>query len=182
MTLAIRIATVDDFEAMREVMRLSIELLQRGFQSPEAIAASHAVMGLDTQLVKDGTYFLVETDGQIAGCGGWSRRATLYGGDTSQVEREPRLLDPATEAARIRAMYTHPNFARRGAGRLILETAERAARAEGFGRMELMATLSGEPLYRASGYQVIRQVTDTVEGVYIPLLLMGKNLDADAAP
>ena len=101
---------------------------------------------------------------------------TLYGGDTSQVDREPRLLDPATDAARVRAMYTNPDFVRRGVGRLILETAERAAAAEGFSRVELMATLSGEPLYRAAGYKVVSRQVDDVNGVAIPLVLMGKDL------
>jgi len=175
--MRIRIARESDLEAMREVMRLSIEELQKGFLSPAAIAASHAVMGLDSQLVRDGTYFIVEDDdGNIAGCGGWSRRATMYGGDTSQVDREPRLLDPATEAARVRAMYTHPDFTRRGVGRMVLDAAEQAARAEGFSRVELMATLSGEPLYRAAGYEEVSRKTDDVGGVKVPLILMGKGL------
>src|SRR5208282_3012169 len=99
-------------------------------------------MGLDTQLVADRTYFLVEEDGRLAGCGGWSRRATLYGGDHSTALRDEALLDPAGDAARVRAMYTHPDFARRGVGRLILGLCEAAAAAEGFGRVQLMATLS----------------------------------------
>jgi GNAT superfamily N-acetyltransferase len=173
----IRIARESDLEAMRDVMRLSIEELQNDFLSPAAVAASHAVMGLDSQLVADGTYYVVEDkDGHIAGCGGWSRRMTLYGGDTSQVDREPRLLDPATEAARVRAMYTHPDFTRRGVGRLILATAEKAAKSEGFSRVELMATLSGEPLYRAAGYSEMSRRTDEVNGISIPLVLMGKDL------
>ena len=171
-----RLATEADLPAMREIMRLAIEELQSGFLSPEEIAASHAVMGLDTQLVKDRTYFIVEEAGAIAGCGGWSRRATLYGGDHSLDLREPRLLDPATEAARVRAMYTHPAFTRRGVGRLILETAEQAARAEGFSRTELMATLAGEPLYRACGYRQIERTAAQVDGIDVPLVRMGKDL------
>jgi GNAT superfamily N-acetyltransferase len=161
---------------MREVMRLAIDELQAGFLSPEEIAASHAVMGLDTQLVRDRTYFVVELDGAIAGCGGWSRRATLYGGDHSLELREPRLLDPAHEAARVRAMYTHPAFKRRGVGRLILDEAEKAAAAEGFRRVELMATLAGEPLYRACGYREIERTAADVGGIKVPLILMGKDL------
>ncbi len=88
-------------------------------------------MGLDTQLVRDGTYFIIESDGRVAGCGGWSWRSTLFGGDESAVKREPRALDPATEPARIRAMYTDPDFARRGVGRLILSLCEEAARRRG---------------------------------------------------
>ena len=169
--MKLRTATVDDLPAMREVMRLAIEQLQTDFLSPAEIEASHAVMGLDTQLVEDGTYFIVEEGGQIAGCGGWSRRATLYGGDHSSDLRQPRLLDPATEEARVRAMYTHPDFVRRGVGRMILDAAEQAALVEGFGGVRLMATLAGEPLYRACGYEEVGRTAGEV-----PLVLMAKAL------
>ena len=169
--MKLRTATVDDLPAMREVMRLAIEQLQTDFLSPAEIEASHAVMGLDTQLVEDGTYFIVEEGGQIAGCGGWSRRATLYGGDHSSDLRQPRLLDPATEEARVRAMYTHPDFVRRGVGRMILDAAEQAALVEGFGGVRLMATLAGEPLYRACGYEEVERTAGEV-----PLVLMAKVL------
>ena len=159
-------------------MALAIDALQRGFLDDAQIAASHAVMGLDTQLVADRTYFLVEDGGALAGCGGWSRRATLYGGDHSAALRQPDLLDPARDAARVRAMYTHPDFARRGVGRLILGLCEAAAAAEGFRRVQLMATLSGEPLYRACGYaEIERTAAAPVNGVVVPLVLMGKTLD-----
>lgn len=157
-------------------MREAIEQLQSGFLSARQITASQAVMGLDTQLVADGTYYVVEIEGEIAGCGGWSRRATLYGGDHSLSLRDSRLLDPKTEAARVRAMYTHPAFARRGVGRLILDTSEDAAAAEGFRGVELMATLSGEPLYSACGYQIIERTSATVGDIEVPLVRMGKDL------
>lgn len=158
-------------------MTLAIGELQRGFLDEAQIAASRAVMGLDTQLIVDGTYFLVEADGALAGCGGWSRRATLYGGDHSTAPRDAALLDPVSDAGRVRAMYTHPAFARRGIGRLILSLCEAAAAEAGFRRVQLMATLSGEPLYRACGYQVIeRTAAAPVEGVVVPLILMGKAL------
>lgn len=176
MPLTCRIAEDADLPAMREVMRLAIDELQAGFLSPEEIVASHAVMGLDTQLVRDGTYFVVEADGEIAGCGGWSRRATLYGGDHSLELREPRLLDPSSDAARVRAMYTHPAFIRRGVGRLILAESEEAAAAEGFRRVELMATLAGVPLYQVCGYREIERTAADVGGVKVPLILMGKDL------
>jgi GNAT superfamily N-acetyltransferase len=112
----------------------------------------------------------------LAGCGGWSRRATLYGGDHATSLREPRLLDPATEAARIRAMYTHPDFARRGIGRRVLSVCEDAARTAGFARVEMMATLAGEPLYRACGYAEIERTAADVDGVEVPLVRMGKVL------
>jgi GNAT superfamily N-acetyltransferase len=174
-----RLATEADLPALRDLMALAIEVLQRGFLDPAQIAASHAVMGLDTQLVADRTYFLVEDGPALAGCGGWSRRATLYGGDHSTALRQPDLLDPALDAARVRAMYTHPDFARRGVGRLILQLCEDAAAAEGFRRVQLMATLSGEPLYRACGYtEIERAEAAPVNGVIVPLILMGKAIHA----
>jgi len=137
------------------------------------IEASHAIMGVDTQLIDDQTYFVVECDGQIAGCGGWSRRATLYGGSHS-AGRDGAMLEPSTDAARVRAMYTHPAFTRRGVGRLVLSLCESAAAAEGFTRLELMATLSGQPLYEAVGFEAIEEVEDSSGGVPIPLVRMGK--------
>jgi GNAT superfamily N-acetyltransferase len=172
-----RLATEADLPALKALMTLAIDTLQKGFLDEAQIIASRAVMGLDTQLVADRTYFLVEEDGYLAGCGGWSRRATLYGGDHSTALRNEALLDPVRDAARVRAMYTHPNFARRGVGRLILSLCEAAAAAEGFGRVQLMATLSGEPLYRACGYAEIERATAApVGGVVVPLILMGKPL------
>ncbi len=132
-------------------------------------------MGLDTQLVDDGTYFIVNLDGELAGCGGWSRRATHYGSDATPG-RDPRLLDPARELARIRAMYTRPDLARRGVGRLILALCEDAARAEGFARAELVATMAGEPLYRSCGYHPIEPLEDDRGGAPVPLLRMEKPL------
>ena len=174
-----RLAAPADLEALRAVMALAIAELQKGFLSPAQIAASNAVMGLDTQLIADGTYFLVEEDGRFAGCGGWSHRATLYGGDHSKDLRDPAPLDPATDAARIRAMYTHPAFARRGVGRLVKNLCEDAARAAGFRRAEMMATLSGEPLYRACGYAPIERIMALgPNGVPVPLIRMGRSLDA----
>lgn len=170
-----RLANGEDLEKLRSLMDLAIGELQKGFLTEAEIASSRSIMGIDTQLIKDGTYFVVETDGRIAGCGGWSRRRTLYGGDQSPG-RDADLLDPKREPARVRAMYTHPTFIRRGVGRLILRLCEDAARLEGFTRVELMATLAGEPLYRACGYIVIGEISDASGGVPVPLLRMGKNL------
>ena len=156
-------------------MAASIAQLQKGFLSAAQIEASRMIMGLDRQLIADGTYFIVETEGQIAGCGGWSRRATLYGGDHTPG-RDPELLDPARDAARVRAMYTHPSFARRGVGRLILQLCEAAARAEGFTRLELMATLSGRPLYESYGFAPIEEILDARGGEPVPLVRMGKTI------
>jgi GNAT superfamily N-acetyltransferase len=147
-TLTHRLAHRDDLDALKALMDAAISELQKPFLDASQIASSRAIMGLDTQLIDDGTYFIVEENGQIAGCGGWSRRATLYGGDQTPG-RSPALLNPATDAARVRAMYTHPSHTRKGVGRLILSLCEEAARAEGFKRVELMATMAGEPLYRA---------------------------------
>jgi GNAT superfamily N-acetyltransferase len=172
-----RLATEEDLPALRALMQRSIERLQDEFLTPQQVRASHKVMGLDTQLVADRTYILVELDGRIAGCGGWSWRATLYGGDESVVAREPAPLDPAKDAAKIRAMYTDPDFARRGIGRRVLTLCEEAARAAGFGRTEMMATLSGEPLYRACGYLPVEAIESTpIDGVRVPLLRMEKRL------
>ena len=172
--LRIRVATEADLPALRALMNRSIGELQRGFLDPAQVAASFDIMGLDTQLVADRTYFVVEAGGDLAGCGGWSRRATLFGGDHT-AGRDAALLDPAREAARIRAMYTSPDFNRRGVGRLIIETCEAAAAAEGFTRCEMAATLAGEPLYLSCGYEVIEPfdgVTST--GARVPLKRMGK--------
>lgn len=174
-SLTHRLARREDLGALRQLMDAAIAELQKPFLDADQIASSRTIMGLDTQLVDDGTYFVVEADGELAGCGGWSRRATLYGGDRSPG-RSAALLDPARDAARIRAMYTHPRHTRRGVGRLILSLCETAARSEGFMRVELMATLAGEPLYRACGYEAIEQVVDERGGVGVPLWRMGKRL------
>jgi GNAT superfamily N-acetyltransferase len=156
-------------------MDAAITELQKAFLDERQIASSRAIMGLDTQLIDDQTYFIVEADGQLAGCGGWSRRATLYGSDQSPG-RSSALLDPRKDAARVRAMYTDPGHTRKGVGRLILALCEDAARSEGFTRVELMATMAGEPLYRACGYQPCERVVDDRGGIGVPLLLMEKPL------
>lgn len=171
-----RIAMDTDIAAISALMARAIGALQGDFLSPAQVAASRAVMGLDTQLIADGTYMLVHADdGRLAGCGGWSRRATLYGGDHSTSLRDSALLDPAHDAARIRAMYTDPDFIRRGVGRRVLSLCEAAARQAGFARAEMMATLAGEPLYRACGYLPIERI-ETPGEVAVPMIRMGKAL------
>jgi GNAT superfamily N-acetyltransferase len=170
--LVSRLATERDLDALAAVMGAAIAENLKPFLTPAQVAASRAVMGLDTTLIADRTYWLVERDGTLAGCGGWSRRATLYGGDHS-AGRDAALLDPAVDAARVRAMYTHPNHVRRGVGGLILDLCEGAAAAEGFRRLELVATLSGEPLYRKHGYLEIERFEDGG----VPLVRMGKAID-----
>lgn len=156
-------------------MNAAILELQKPFLNESQIESSRTIMGLDTQLIDDGTYFIVEADGKLAGCGGWSRRATLYGGDQSPG-RNALPLDPAKDAARVRAMYTHPQHTRKGVGRLILSLCEEAARSEGFKKAELMATLAGEPLYRNCGYEIREHLMDDRGGAAVPLLRMGKPL------
>lgn len=173
MVLTSRLATREDLPVLQPLIEAAIEELQKGFLDAAQIRSSRAIMGVDTVLIDDGTYFVVELDGQVAGCGGWSRRATLYGGDHSGG-RDAAMLDPARDPAKVRAMYTHPAFTRRGVGRLILSLCEAAAAAEGFTTLELMATLSGQPLYAATGFVPIEHVEDPVGGVPVPLVRMRK--------
>jgi GNAT superfamily N-acetyltransferase len=175
MGLTHRVAEACDLPAMTSLMDAAIGELLKPFLDERQIEASRQIMGLDSQLIEDGTYFIVEEAGALAGCGGWSRRATMFGGDHT-AGRDSALLDPARDAARVRAMYTHPCFARRGVGRMILSLCEEAARSEGFGRAELVATMAGEPLYRACGYQPIEAFSDERSGVSVPLLRMRKSL------
>jgi GNAT superfamily N-acetyltransferase len=172
-----RQATPADIPTLRALMAEAIGILQQGFLSPEQIEASRGLMGLDTQLIADGTYFVVLDGPHFAGCGGWSRRATLFGGDHT-AGRDAALLDPSRDAARVRAMYTAPAYARRGVGRLILRLCEEAAAAEGFSRVELAATLSGIPLYKACGYQPVEPIAASHEGVAVPLVRMAKAIPA----
>lgn len=169
MPLTHRLATPADEPPLRAVMKLAIDRLQSAFLTPDQVRASHGFMGLDGRLIADASYFVVERDGAVAGCGGWSRRATLYGNDIG-AGRDDRLLDPATEAAKVRAMYTHPDHARQGVGMLILSLCEAAARAEGFAALELAATMAGVPLYRRFGFDDVRAFEDGG----VPLILMRK--------
>ncbi len=165
-----------DIPDLTAVMDAAISELQRSFLDDAQIASSRAIMGIDTQLIDDGTYFVVESGGEIAGCGGWSRRATLYGGNQTPG-RDAKVLDPAVDAARVRAMYTSPAYARRGVGRLVLTLCEEAAAAEGFTRLSLMATLSGEPLYTAYGFEAVERLEDATGGAPVPIVRMEKPVD-----
>ncbi|MDZ7628769.1 MAG: GNAT family N-acetyltransferase [Parvularculaceae bacterium] len=150
-----RVAARADIPAIMALIEAAIVGNMAAFLTPREVEAARATMGLDTLLIDDGCYFLIEartaTGGVLAGCGGWSRRRTLYGGDRS-AGRDDNLSDPASDPARIRAMYTHPDWTRRGVGSMLLDLGEAAARAEGFKTIELGATIPGEPLYRARGY------------------------------
>jgi GNAT superfamily N-acetyltransferase len=173
MDYVIRKATLDDRPAIRELIAESARGLSReDYTGPQIEAAVATVFGVDTSLILDGTYFVAERGGALIGCGGWSRRRTLFGGD-QYAERDSGELDPATEPARIRAFFVHPAHARQGVGRRILAACEDAAKAYGFRRLELMATLPGLKLYRACGYvgdeRVALEIGDGVSIEFVPM-------------
>lgn len=174
-----RIATHADIPALRAMVERAIDDLQQDFLTPEQIQASHQIMGIDSTLIDDGTYFVVERDGQIAGCGGWSRRATLFGGDHT-VGRDVSFVDPAIQPAKVRAMYTNPAFARQGVGRMILALCESAAASHGFRTLELMATMAGQPLYTAYGFVPVEPINEMSTGVPIPLMRMTKAISGES--
>ena len=178
--LTSRLATQNDVAVLVPLIDAAIDELQKGFLDEGQIRSSHAIMGIDRQLIEDGTYFVVELDGMIVGCGGWSRRATLYGGDHSP-RRDAAYLDPATDPAKVRAMYTRPGYTRRGIGRLVLSLCEEAAAAAGFTALELMSTLAGLPLYEAAGFTAMRMVEDKTGGVAVPLVKMRRPIRGPAA-
>ena len=180
LNVSLRLATEADVPALHTLIDVSVRVLQRNDYTREQIdGALGTVLGLDTQLVADGTYFIAEARAAcariLAGCGGWSKRRTLFGSDRAPV-REPELLDPATDAAKIRAFFIHPDFARRGIGSKILEACESAAREAGFSRFEMGATLTGVPLYLARGYQVLERMEVPLRnGHTLPIVRMAKS-------
>ena len=172
--LSHRLATLSDLPELKQLMDVAIRTFIGERLDPARVEASFDIMGVDTQLIEDGTYFVVQCGNRIAGCGGWSRRATLFGGDHSRG-RDERLLDPAKEPARVRAMYTHPDFARRGVGRFVLSLCEAAAAREGFQSLELVATVAGEPLYLACGFAIAERIdVPTSKAVTVPCARMTK--------
>jgi len=173
----LRPATAADIPALRVLIDASVRKLSRGFYTDAQIeSALRHVFGPDTQLIADGTYYVIPTPDGIAAAGGWSRRRTLFGGDQMKTAEDP-LLDPDHEPARIRAFYVHPAWARRGLGRRMLEHCAAAARAAGFHRLELMATLPGVPLYSAMGFMPIEPTTTVLpDGVELPMVRMGRTL------
>jgi N-acetylglutamate synthase-like GNAT family acetyltransferase len=149
---SLRKATLDDRPALEELIAESARGLSRpDYTDAQVEAALGSAFGVDSELIADGTYFVAEADGRLVGCGGWSRRATLFGSD-AQPGRRSELLDPARDSARIRAFFVHPDWARRGIGRAILERCEAEALAHGFRSAELLATLPGHKFYRTQGY------------------------------
>ena len=176
--ISLRLATSADERALRVLIEASVRVLQKNDYTPEQIdGALGTLLGLDTQLVADGTYFVAEITGQLAGSGGWSKRTTLFGGDQSKTMLVDPLLDPTTAAARIRAFYVDPRWSRKGVGSKILTACENAARTAGFKRIELVATLPGEPLYTARGYKKMEAMQlETPDGESLPAFRMTKSL------
>lgn len=174
----IRPATSADVPALSELIPLSARALSRGYYSDAVIeSAILHVFGPDSRLISDGTYFAAHDEEVLVGCGGWSRRRTLYGGDQMRAPEDP-LLDPATEAARIRAFFVHPAFARRGIGSQILRACMDAARAGGFRRFALAATLPGVPLYRAFGFQERERFEIPMpDGLKLSVIQMERDVD-----
>jgi len=174
----LRKAVTDDIPRLQDLIEASVRGLQAQDYTPAQIeGALQSVYGVDTQLIADGTYFAVESDGgEIIACGGWSKRKTLYGGD-QYAGREDSLLDPARDAAKIRAFFVHPPWARRGLGSILLEACERAALAAGFTRLEMGATLSGVPFYCAKGFtEIENQSVPLANGETLPIVRMSKEI------
>lgn len=174
----LRLATLADSTAIQNLIRESVANLSVSYYTTEQIASglSH-IFGVDTQLIRDGTYFVAEVEGEIVGSGGWSKRKTLYGGDQLTSNRVDALLDPASDPARVRAFYIHPRWSRKGIAGRILDSCEAAARAAGFSKVELVATLPGEPFYLARGYEKREAVSlETPDGESLPAFRMTKTL------
>lgn len=177
--IAVRAALPDDIPAMEALIaRSGIELSDGFYSEEQAAAVTRHVFGVDTQLVADRTYFLIEKHGELVACGGWSKRSTLFGADRTKQGADP-LLDPATEAARIRAFFVEPSAARQGLGRLLLSHCSDAAAAGGFRTLELAATMPGVPLYLACGFTVVERFEINLPGdVSVPLAKMRKIIGA----
>jgi GNAT superfamily N-acetyltransferase len=178
-----RLAVPLDAPRIAELMRNSVlEIFPAFYDQQQTASSSRYVAHIDMQLIEDGTYFVHEADGEIVACGGWSRRNKLYTGSGDQTDDE-RLLDPASEPARVRAMFVRGDWTRRGLGRAILEACETAAAAEGFKELVLGATLPGEPLYRAFGFRELERFTVTVpDGVRVEAVAMVRPIALSASP
>lgn len=172
-----RQATLEDREKITQLIAESARYLSREHYNDTQIEAAIAtVFGVDTDLIADGTYFVAEIDGEIVGCGGWSRRKTLFGGD-QYSSRDTAYLDPEAEPAKIRAFFIHPNHARKGLARAILSRCESEAKAHGFRALELMATLPGVEFYKSCGFSAEGDFDlDLPAGVKLELVPMRKGL------
>jgi GNAT superfamily N-acetyltransferase len=177
----LRRATQADIAALHDLIAASVRGLMTASYSPTQLEAALGTwLGVDSQLVRDGTYFVVETETErgavLVGCGGWSKRKTPYGGD-HRPGREDELLDPSTDAAKIRAFFVHPDWARKGIGSIIMDECERAAKESGFVRFEMGATLSGVPLYEKFGYVACEQLQLPLSnGEKLPIVRMAKSV------
>jgi N-acetylglutamate synthase-like GNAT family acetyltransferase len=174
----LRLASPDDIPEIQELIRRSVmELQSAEYSREQREGALGSAFGVDRRLIEDGTYFVIPTSsGQLAACGGWSRRRTLFGSD-AVAGKDDSWLDPAVDAARIRAFFVHPDWARRGLGSLIMTTCEAAARAAGFRKLELGATLTGIPLYARHGFHELERVEVPLpNGLTLPIVRMGKSL------
>jgi GNAT superfamily N-acetyltransferase len=184
----LRLATEEDIPALHTLIEASVRGLQIDHYTPAQIeGALGTVLGLDTQLIRDKTYFIAEsvdqttTERNLAGCGGWSKRMTLFGADRGP-RREPELLDPATDAAKVRAIFVHPAFARQGLGSLILSTVENAAINADFRQFEMGSTLTGVPLYRLKGYVELERIAVPLgNGEVLPVVKMVKSAEVKSA-
>jgi len=178
--LKLRLASRADLPALRLLIPRSVRGLSQSDYSPAQIEASIVhVFGPDTQLIADGTYFVIEAGGRIVACGGWSKRRTLYGGDQTKGDADP-LVDPAREPARIRAFFVDPDFSRRGLGSRLMDACLDAARRAGFKTLELGATLPGVPLYRSYGFRELERVDVPMPGgEVLPIVRMGRPLEVE---
>jgi len=177
MSVRIRLAGVEDIPVLRELIEASVRGLQAGdYTAGQIEGALKSVYGVDSQLIADGTYFVAEEGSEVVGCGGWSKRKTLFGGD-HYSGRVDDLLEPKRDAAKIRAFFVHPDRARRGIGGMILEACEEAAKAAGFTRLEMGATLSGVPFYKAKGYESLERIEVPLgDGETMAVVRMGKDV------
>jgi len=177
MEISIRVAVMGDVPVLKELIPLSARELSKGYYTiQQAESAIKYIFGVDTQLIEDQTYYVAVADGEVVGCGGWSKRKTMFGGDQMKAESDP-MLDPSVDAGRIRAFFIHPGWARKGIGRRIIQACEEAAQADGFNKMELVATLPGEPLYAAMGYEVYERIDiPMADSVALPAARMKKIL------
>lgn len=184
MPITYRLATKDDIPHLHHLIPRSARALLAGHYTPEQVegALSHGIFGVDSQLIADGTYYVAVAENQIVGCGGWSKRKTLYGADHLKAAADD-LLDPTVDAARIRAFFIDPDWARRGIGRRIMELCEDAAKQAGFRRAQLGATHTGEFLYAAMGYTVTERFDiPTTDNVFLAAAHMVKTLDETQSP
>jgi GNAT superfamily N-acetyltransferase len=178
----LRVATAADASRVQVLMKESAEaLFPRYYGERQSASAVRYIAQVDRMLLSDGTYFVLESDGELVACGGWSRRDRLYTGSGAS-EGDGRILDPATEAAKVRAMFVRADWTRRGLGRRIIEACEAAARREGYRQLDLMATLPGVPLYLACGFEPLGEIdVALVDGVTVTCVPMEKSIVREPA-